>query len=74
MSKMELTILDEMMHQNVRELLVVTSRGSQFQITEGRDGTLVIAAGVPLKVEPYSLGVVVLRQVEGRWEKEAEGG
>mgnify|MGYP001561026067 CR=1 FL=1 len=71
---MELTILDEALRQNVREVLIVTSRGSQFQISEGRDGTLVVAAGVPVEVEPYSLGVVVLRQVEGRWEKESEGG
>ena len=71
---MELTILDEALRQNVREVLIVTSRGSQWQITEGRDGTLVVSAGVPVEVEPYSLGVVVLRQVEGRWEKESEGG
>ena len=73
---MELTILDEALHSNVREVLIVTSRGSQFQISEGRDGTLVVAAGVPVEVEPYSLGVVILRQVEGRWNgvKEVEGG
>ncbi len=65
----ELTILDEMMHNNVRELLIVTSRGSQFQVTEGRDGTLVVSAGVPLEAEPYSLGVVVIRQVESQWDE-----
>ncbi len=61
---MEVSILDEAMHPSVRELLITTSRGSQFQVTEGRDGTLVIAAGVPIEVEPYSFGVVILRQVE----------
>ncbi len=72
---MEVSILDEALRPSVRELLITTSRGSQFQVTEGRDGTLVVSAGVPLEVEPYSLGVVVLRQVEGRWEaKEAEDG
>ena len=71
---MELSILDEARHPSVRELLLVTSTGAQWQITEGRDGTLVVAAGVPLEVEPYSFGVIVLRQVEGKWDKEAEHG
>jgi len=64
---MDLMILDEARRPDVREVLITTSHGAQWQITEGRDGTLVVAAGVPLEVEPYSFGVVVLRQVEGRW-------
>ena len=68
---MEVSILDEALHPSVRELLITTSKGSQCQVTEGRDGTLVVSAGVPLKVEPYSLGVVVLRQVEGEWSEVA---
>ena len=73
---MEVSILDESRHPSVREVLLVTSTGAQFKLSEGRDGTLVVAAGVPLEVEPYSLGVVILRQVEGKWDKvkEAEGG
>ncbi len=74
---MQVSILDEALRPSVRELLIVTSRGSQFQITEGRDGTLVISAGVPLEAEPYSFGTIVIRQVEtgiGLAKKEAEGG
>lgn len=74
---MELTILDEMMHQNTKEILIVTSRGSQFQISEGRDGTLVVAAGMPLEVEPYSFGTIVVRQIEtsiGLAKKEVKNG
>ena len=74
---MELTILDEAMHQNVREVLLVTSHGAQYQVSEGRDGTLVVSAGMPLEVESYSFGVVILRQVEtsiGLSKREAEGG
>ncbi len=61
---MELTIIDEARHPSVREVLIVTSRGSQWQVSEGRDGTLVIAAGMPIEVEPYSFGTIVIRQIE----------
>ena len=74
---MEVSILDEARHNNAKELLIVTSRGSQFQITEGRDGTLVVSAGVPIEVEPYSFGTVVIRQIEtsiGLAKREAEDG
>ncbi len=77
---MQVSILDEALRPSVRELLITTSRGSQWQVTEGRDGTLVIAAGMPIEVEPYSFGVVILRQVEGKWDglagtgKEVTGG
>ncbi len=73
---MQVSILDEALRPSVRELLIITSRGNQWQITEGRDGTLVVSAGVPMEAEPYSLGVVVLRQVEDHWNtmKKAEDG
>ena len=61
---MELTILDASFHPNCREVTLMTTTGAQWQITEGRDGTLVVSAGVPLEVEPYSFGTIVIRQVE----------
>ena len=74
---MEVSILDQMRHPSVKEIMIETSRGSQFQITEGRDGTLVVSAGVPIEVEPYSFGTVVIRQIEtsiGLAKREAEDG
>ena len=70
---MELTILDESRRPNIRELLIETNGGRQWSITEGRDGTLVISAGVALQTEPYSFGTLVIRQVEGGWSEITKG-
>lgn len=47
----------------IEEINIVHPDGTQWRVTAGPDGKLVISGGLPVKCEPYSETSVIVRQI-----------